>query len=76
MKGVWHVVIVMFVTQGVDLRQYSREIESELRKVEVHSIHDCKSCDASCEDHVTLTLTHRHSSEQTDSQSSLPDPGM
>ena len=27
--------------QGVDLRQYSREIESELRKVEVRSIEDC-----------------------------------
>jgi hypothetical protein len=27
--------------KGVDLRQYSREIETELRKVEVHSIEDC-----------------------------------
>ena len=27
--------------KGVDLRQYSREIESELRKVELKSIEDC-----------------------------------
>ena len=27
--------------QGLDLRQYSRQIESELRKVEVRSIEDC-----------------------------------
>ena len=30
-----------FSPQGLDLRQYSRQIESELRKVEVHSIEDC-----------------------------------
>ena len=27
--------------KGLDLRQYSREIESELRKVELRSIEDC-----------------------------------
>ena len=27
--------------QGVDMRQYSRQIESELRKVELKSIEDC-----------------------------------
>ena len=30
-----------FSPQGLDLRQYSRQIESELRKVEVRSIEDC-----------------------------------
>ena len=70
------VVTVMFPTQGVDLRQYSREIETELRKVEVHSIQDCKSCDTSCDDHVTHPNTRRHNSEQTDSQSPLSDPRM
>ena len=30
-----------FSLQGLDLRQYSRQIESELRKVEVRSIEDC-----------------------------------
>jgi len=27
--------------KGLDLRQYSREIESELCKVELHSVQDC-----------------------------------
>ena len=27
--------------KGLDLRQYSREIESELCKVEMHSVQDC-----------------------------------
>ena len=27
--------------KGLDLRQYSRQIETELRRVEVHSIQDC-----------------------------------
>lgn len=30
-----------FVVQGVDLRQYSKQIESDLRNVENESIHDC-----------------------------------
>ena len=47
------VVMVMFALQGVDLRQYSREIESELRKVEVRSIQDCKSRGDHVTDHVT-----------------------
>lgn len=68
-------VMVMFLMQGVDLRQYSREIETELRKVEVRSIHDCKSHDGSCDDHMSH-LTHRHSPEQTDSQSPLSDQGL
>ena len=33
--------VAMVMLQGVDLRQYSREIEAELRKVEVRSIQDC-----------------------------------
>ena len=28
-------------TQGLDLRQYSREIETELRRVEYRSVQDC-----------------------------------
>ena len=29
------------VMQGLDLRQYAREIETELRRVEYHSVQDC-----------------------------------
>ncbi len=44
--------------QGVDMRQYSRQIESELRKVELKSIEDCipPMCVYSYSTRTTITL--------------------
>ena len=44
--------------KGLDLRQYSREIESELRKVELRSVQDCIQLIYSSEAGMKHALNH------------------
>lgn len=41
LKDVWCVFYKLVSPQGVDLRQYSKQVESELQRIEQASIKDC-----------------------------------
>lgn len=36
-----YTLITFFIVQGVDLRQYSKQVEAELQRIEQASIKDC-----------------------------------